>query len=52
MSGKRKCGRVILMIFLIWFAVGVIQNRESMVLLFLEGIHADTDSHDIMQIPA
>lgn len=42
----RKFRKVILMIFLIWIAAGVIQNREPMVQLFLESIDA-ADSHRI-----
>lgn len=42
----RKFRKVILMIFLIWIAAGVIQNRATMAHSFLESIAA-ADSHRI-----
>ena len=42
-----KCWKVIAILFLIWFAVGVIQNRDSILPFLLERIEAKTDSHII-----
>lgn len=47
MSRRKKFRRVILLILLSWFAVGVIQNMESIVPFSLESIDASTDSHNI-----
>lgn len=44
---RRKFWKVVLMIFLIWFSVGVIQNRESIGPLFLASADATADSHRI-----
>ena len=44
---RRKCWKVIPILFLIYFSVGVIQNRDSILPFLLERIGVNDDSHSI-----
>ena len=44
---RRKYWKVIPILFLIYFSVGVIQNRDSILPFFLERIGVNDDSHSI-----
>ncbi len=44
---RRKCWKVIPILFLIYFSVGVIQNRDSIIPFLLERIGVNDDSHSI-----
>lgn len=44
---RRKCWKVIPILFLIYFSVGVIQNRDSILPFLLERIRVNDDSHSI-----
>ena len=44
---RRKYWKVIPILFLIYFSVGVIQNRDSIIPFLLERIGVNDDSHSI-----
>lgn len=44
---RRKCWKIIIILLLVYFSVGVIQNRESIVPFLLERIGVNDDSHII-----